>query len=500
MNKMKWYLPLAWALLWLPSGLYGQQPIRTVYAVKDADTLWFDHYRPQGKANGISVLFVHGGGFTGGDPANQSPFAEGLAQMGYNIFVIKYRLYLAGKSFGCNTVVPEKLKAIRLAVEDARDATTYLCRHAAALHVDTSRLFIAGSSAGAETVLNLVFNPFVNKKDASYRPFHYAGVMSFAGAVLDMNRVYDHSPVPLLLMHGTNDQLVPYATAAHHYCNAKAAGWVMMSGSYTLFADMQKKRWPVTLYTYEGKGHEVSSYMFRKFREMDAFIQNAVQGKEQAPVHIVERQGSVAGVLQYDSAYNNTYYRQKVSQYRLIRDTETGEIIFLGDSITDIAEWADLFKSSKMKNMGISGDKTFGVLARLEEVIRRKPAKVFIMIGINDMAAGVPASVIKANYAAIVKRLRAALPQTGIYIQSLLPTNDTFTEFPRHQHKEAHIQAVNSFLQQLAKEQQCTYVDLHSAMLDSEGRLDRQYTNDGLHLTGEGYMVWKKILQDKKLL
>ncbi|MEV4883452.1 alpha/beta hydrolase fold domain-containing protein [Chitinophaga ginsengisegetis] len=289
MNNKKLYAPALWLLLCIPAFLYGSAPSREIYAVKGADTLWFDHYRPQTAANGISVLFVHGGGFTGGDPVNQAPFAEGLARMGYNVFVIKYRLYLKGKSFGCETVVPEKLKAIRLAVEDTRDATNYLRGHAAALNVDTLKLFLAGSSAGAEAVLNLVFNPFVSRKDSSHKPFRYAGLMAFSGAVLDMNPVYVQRPFPVLLMHGTNDQLVPYATAAHHFCNATDAGWIMMSGGYTLFTEMQKKRWPVTLYTYEGKGHEVASFMFRKFKEMDNFMQNAVQGKKQAPVHFVEK-------------------------------------------------------------------------------------------------------------------------------------------------------------------------------------------------------------------
>jgi len=489
-----------WALLLFPLSLFAQQASRTVYAIKGTDTLWFDHYQPRATSNGISVLFVHGGGFTGGDPAGQATFAEGLSKMGYNIFVIKYRLYLKGKSFGCETALPEKMKAIRLAVEDTRDATTYLRQHASALRVDTTKLFLAGSSAGAETVLNLVFNPFVKTTDTTYKTFRYTGVMSFAGAVLDMNRVYAKPALPLLMMHGTNDQLVPYATAGHHYCDATAPGWVIMSGSYTIFTEMQKKNLPVTLYTYEGKGHEVSGYMARKFKEMDDFMQNAIQGKEQVPLHIIERTESTAAVQQYDTTYSTTYYRQKVSQFRLIPDTETGEIIFLGDSITDFAEWADLFKNNKMKNRGISGDRTRGILNRLDEVITRNPAKVFIMIGINDIAANIPDSVIIQNYTTIIQRLRSALPTAGIYIQSILPTNGTFPEFPRHQRKEEHIDAINNYLQQLAREQRCTYVDLYHALLDKEGRLNKQYTNDGLHLTGEGYLVWKKVLLDKKYL
>ena len=122
------------------------------------------------------------------------------------------------------------------------------------------------------------------------------------------------------------------------------------------------------------------------------------------------------------------------------------------------------------------------------------------MIGINDIAANIPDSVIIQNYTTIIQRLRSALPAASIYIQSILPTNGTFPEFPRHQRKEVHIGMINTYLQQLAHEQRCTYVDVYHTLLDGEGRLNKQYTNDGLHLTGDGYLVWKKLLLDKKYL
>src|SRR5688572_2346445 len=157
------YLPLI--AFFLPIAALSQQdqpqkPERITYAIKGSDTLWFERYSPRVPANGISILFVHGGAFTGGDPANQHPMGNGLAALGYNVFVIKYRLYLKGKSFGCTTPTGEKLKAIRYAVEDAMDATAYLAKYSGKLSVDTTRLFISGSSAGAEAILNVVYNPF----------------------------------------------------------------------------------------------------------------------------------------------------------------------------------------------------------------------------------------------------------------------------------------------------------------------------------------------------
>lgn len=282
---VKRWLQLVVLLLGALPALQAQKPVRITYAEKDTSTLWFDWYKPVTKPNGLSVLFVHGGAFTGGDPVNQQPMADGLTKLGYNVFVIKYRLYLKGKSFGCDMVVPEKLKAVQQAVEDARDATSYLINHARELQVDTAKLFIAGSSAGAETVLNLVFNPFTRRNDTAYdlyKTFRYAGVLSFSGAVLDINTVYNHTPVPLFMMHGTNDQLVPYTTAAHRFCKAIDPGWLIMFGARTLYDELQKRNWPVLLYSYQDSGHEVSNYMFRKFAEMDRFMQQAIQHKIKA--------------------------------------------------------------------------------------------------------------------------------------------------------------------------------------------------------------------------
>lgn len=273
-------------------------PSRMVYAQKDTHTLWMDHYKPQGTANGMSVLFVHGGAFTGGDPANQFPMGEGLAKRGYHVFVIKYRLYLKGKDFGCGTTTPEKLKAINWAVDDALDATTYLLQHARELGIDTTKIFISGSSAGAEAILNLVYNPFKKKNDNRYAlfdRFRYAGAMSFAGAVLDINTVTGDRWIPTLLMHGTKDQLVPFGTAAHRFCGATDPGWMIFFGSHTIYQKARENKLPLRLYTFPGGGHEVSNYMFRRFEEMDDFMKQAVNKKVKGAREIIIKTNNKTG-------------------------------------------------------------------------------------------------------------------------------------------------------------------------------------------------------------
>lgn len=197
-----------------------------------------------------------------------------------------------------------------------------------------------------------------------------------------------------------------------------------------------------------------------------------------------------------DSTYSSTYYQQKVSLFRLLPDTKK-EIIFLGNSITDIGEWAEIWNSTKVKNRGISGDNTFGVLARLDEVISSKPQKVFIMIGINDIARDTPDSIIIANYKKIIYHIKTQTPATKIFVQSILPTNNQFTEFKRHQNKTGHIVIVNTAMKSYCSNNNIVYIDLYSEFIDDENNLAKKYTNDGLHLNGFAYMKWKEILLQK---
>lgn len=203
--------------------------------------------------------------------------------------------------------------------------------------------------------------------------------------------------------------------------------------------------------------------------------------------------GSFFAGAQTDSSFLTTYYRQKLSLFNVL-PADTGSVIFLGDSITDIAEWGELFKSSKVKNRGVSGDVSLGVLNRVSEVTRHLPSKVFIMIGINDIANNLADSSIVDNIKAIIQRIQKESPVTKIFVQSILPTNNRFIDFKRHQDKQAHIVAVNNKLKELAAQNRLVYIDLYNKMLDGESKLDIRYTNDGLHLTAAGYMVWMKEL------
>ena len=92
------------------------------------------------------------------------------------------------------------------------------------------------------------------------------------------------------------------------------------------------------------------------------------------------------GLPVYPDSIFSAYYHQRLMHFQSLPQTN-GDIIFVGNSITDGGEWSELFNDLKIKNRGISGDVTAGVIHRLDEIARRKPAKVFLQIGTNDLAS-----------------------------------------------------------------------------------------------------------------
>lgn len=204
----------------------------------------------------------------------------------------------------------------------------------------------------------------------------------------------------------------------------------------------------------------------------------------------------VAGCCQLraqDSAHFSTYYFQRLTHFRTLPQTK-GDVIFLGNSITDGAEWAELFSNQRIKNRGISGDVTAGILYRLQEVTDRRPAKVFLMIGVNDLAAGKAPDSVAQNIFLIAERIRQTTPATHLFVQSVLPVNDQPGKFLTHVNKTAQIIRVNELLRINAAQYGYTYVDLYTSFCDASGKLNLDYTNDGLHLKGEGYLLWQKLI------
>ncbi len=184
------------------------------------------------------------------------------------------------------------------------------------------------------------------------------------------------------------------------------------------------------------------------------------------------------------------YWQHRADLFRRLPNPE-GEIVFLGDSITDGCEWRELTGLPHVTNRGISGDTAWGVMARIEEVTAGRPAKVFLLIGTNDLAHGESVADVHAKIAAILDTIRQQTPETEVYLQSVLPV---YGRDDGNEHNE-RILALNERLADLGARDGVTYVDLASAMRDDRGKLQSALSTDGLHLNGKGYYLWYSVIR-----
>ncbi|MCZ4243800.1 GDSL-type esterase/lipase family protein [Pedobacter punctiformis] len=201
-----------------------------------------------------------------------------------------------------------------------------------------------------------------------------------------------------------------------------------------------------------------------------------------------------AQVVKWDSTYRPNKYAEIVAKFKEDPKSKK-DIVFLGNSITAGTDWAKLLNLPQAKNRGISGDITFGVLERLQDVIDGKPSKIFILIGINDVSRNIPDSVILHNYQTIIQRIRAGSKRTKIYFNTLLPVNASFNKFKNHYGKDEHILWLNSEIRKL-QAKNVTIIDLYPHFLDQDNHLKAELTKDGLHLIPAGYQVWSTLLQN----
>ncbi|MEH6681636.1 MAG: GDSL-type esterase/lipase family protein [Sediminicola sp.] len=200
------------------------------------------------------------------------------------------------------------------------------------------------------------------------------------------------------------------------------------------------------------------------------------------------------GQVKMDSLYRPASYPLKVDQFKSYPDSPN-DIIFLGNSITAGTDWSELLENASAKNRGISGDTTYGILERLDEVVEGRPAKVFLLIGINDISRNIADRFILRNIRKITERILEGSPRTQVFVQTLLPVNNSFSKYKNHYNKDGHIATVNTGLKDLEDQLGITLVDLHPHFLDGEGRLDARFTHDGLHLNADGYAHWATLLQ-----
>ena len=175
------------------------------------------------------------------------------------------------------------------------------------------------------------------------------------------------------------------------------------------------------------------------------------------------------------------------------------DIVMLGNSLTENGgDWAARLGNKNVRNRGIIGDEVMCVYDRLHQILPGHPAKLFLLIGVNDVSHDLTTDTIVGMIRVTVERIRKESPDTKLYLQSLLPINESFGRYKRLAGKTNMIPEINKQLEELAKEKGLTYINLFPLFTEKGSNVLRaELTTDGLHLKEEGYKIWVKAIRKK---
>lgn len=188
-----------------------------------------------------------------------------------------------------------------------------------------------------------------------------------------------------------------------------------------------------------------------------------------------------------EPSYSSKFYKARKKMFEAMPN-EPNEIIFLGNSIIEFCNWNELFKKSAIKNRGISGDVINGIINRLEEITASKPNKIFLMIGTNDLGYKRTVDQILLDYEHLVHLILTKTPKTTLYLQSVLPVKNSANR------TNAKIIAINKGISLLAKKHSLVYINLFDLFKTENNDLNMSLSFDGLHLNGQGYLIWKEAI------
>ena len=197
------------------------------------------------------------------------------------------------------------------------------------------------------------------------------------------------------------------------------------------------------------------------------------------------------------------FRNHRYSSFQTLPENKQGDIVFIGNSITNMMNWNELFGSREnIKNRGTSGAFTQEILDNLESMIAGNPSKIFLMIGTNDLGTeGTPflPEAVAYRIEKILSRIRKEVPDAEVYYQSILPSTKGLRT-------ESKTTETNRLVRNWIKSQndpKLTYIDLYTPLSDS-GQLanssstpsEGSYSYDGLHLTQKGYKIWADLIKE----
>jgi lysophospholipase L1-like esterase len=202
----------------------------------------------------------------------------------------------------------------------------------------------------------------------------------------------------------------------------------------------------------------------------------------------------LSGTLQEWNYKENIRYVSLTAAYPLY--TEQKNIVMLGNSLTDYAEWSELLNRPDVANRGIGSDVTAGFIERLNYIINIRPRICFIEGGVNDLSKGVSQNIIIKNLSSIIDNLQ---------INGIRPVLTTVTLVAEQRRNAVEfnrkIKQLNMEIVKLAQKKNVKLIDLNQYVSNESFLISEYAVKDGIHFTKATYLIWKqeveKILKEE---
>ncbi len=156
-------------------------------------------------------------------------------------------------------------------------------------------------------------------------------------------------------------------------------------------------------------------------------------------------------------------------------------VALVGDSITAEGRWTEWLPDVESHNLGLSGDTTDDLIARLDDIIQLEPTDIALLIGTNDLGMRRTVEHLVRNLEFVLVSLRRDLPGVRMLLQSIMPRGTDFAD---------DIRDANRHLRQFAPSVRAQYLDLWPALAGDDGGIHPHHPDDLLHLTASGYEAW----------
>ncbi|MDE7407378.1 MAG: hypothetical protein K2M76_03060 [Muribaculaceae bacterium] len=214
-------------------------------------------------------------------------------------------------------------------------------------------------------------------------------------------------------------------------------------------------------------------------------------------VVVAERQGHVygmamerRGLMTVDDKSLPDYWARTGWANTIAKLDIDFDVAFFGNSITRGSDFQACFPDKKIINLGYAGDNMKGMMRRVNMLQAANPHKIFIMAGTNDLVH-INIDEYRHRYKVLLKAIMDSLPDSEIYIQSVLPSNHSMGDYAPNE----KVQVANKIAEELASEMGCKFINLYDLYVGADNELPGEITRDGVHLYPQSYARWAEAIK-----